>query len=68
MVEKETEDPAIVGVHESMAAIGIVGTVPWLLAMLGKIPGLAPGYARFTGWCHDQLQEKKEVSIPSLPA
>jgi hypothetical protein len=66
MVENETEHPAIKGVHESMMAIGVVGTVPWLLAMLGKIPGAAGGYARFTGWCHDQLQEKRMVThMPS---
>ena len=67
MVENETEHPAIKGVHESMMAIGVVGTVPWLLAMLGKIPGAAGGYARFTGWCHDQLQEKRKVTHMPVP-
>ncbi|OBS15711.1 hypothetical protein FPOA_13494 [Fusarium poae] len=61
MVESETEHPAIKGVHESMMAIGVLGTVPWLLSMLGKIPGAAGGYARFTRWCHEQLQEKRKI-------
>lgn len=61
MVENETEHSAIKGVHESMMAIGVFGTVPWLLSMLGKIPGAAGGYLRFTQWCHDQLQEKHQV-------
>ena len=60
IVESEAEHPAIMGVHESMMAIGVFGTVPWLLSMLGKIPGAAAGYSRFTGWCHDQLQEKDD--------
>ncbi|GKU14272.1 unnamed protein product, partial [Fusarium langsethiae] len=59
MVENETEHPAIKGVHESMMAIGVLGTVPWVLSMAGKIPGAAGGYARFTRWCHEQLQEKR---------
>ncbi|KAM0293758.1 hypothetical protein ACHAPM_011480 [Fusarium culmorum] len=61
MVEDETEHPAIKGVHESMMAIGVLGTVPWVLSMLGKIPGAAGGYARFTRWCHEQLQEKRKI-------
>lgn len=46
-----------------MMAIGVVGTVPWLLAMLGTIPGAAGGYARFTGWCHDQLLTHMPVPV-----
>ncbi|GKU12713.1 unnamed protein product [Fusarium langsethiae] len=61
MVENETEHPAIKGVHESMMAIGVLGTVPWVLSMAGKIPGAAGGYARFTRWCHEQLQEKRKI-------
>lgn len=63
MLEDEAEHPAIEGVHESMMAIGVVGTVPWLLAMLGKVPGAASGYVHFTTWCRDQLREKRRVRI-----
>lgn len=66
MVEREVEDPAIQGVHESMFAIGVFGTVPWLLSMLGKIPGAAGGYNKYTKWCHDELQEKRQVICFSL--
>ncbi|PTB64968.1 cytochrome P450 [Trichoderma citrinoviride] len=58
MLESETEHPAIKGVHESMLAIGVLGTVPWLLSMISKVPGAAAGFSRFTTWCHQQLQEK----------
>ncbi|CAG1974456.1 unnamed protein product [Fusarium graminearum] len=61
MLKGKTEHPAIKGVHESMMAIGVLGTVPWLLSMLGKIPGAAGGYTRFTRWCHEQLQETRKI-------
>ena len=61
MLESETKHPAIKGVHESMLAIGVLGTVPWLLSMISKVPGAAAGFSRFTTWCHQQLQEKRKV-------
>jgi hypothetical protein len=61
MLESESEHPAIKGVHESMLAIGVLGTVPWLLSMISKVPGAAAGFSRFTTWCHQQLQEKRKV-------
>ncbi|CAI6065999.1 unnamed protein product [Clonostachys chloroleuca] len=66
MVEREVEDPAIQGVHESMFAIGVFGTVPWLLSMLGKIPGAAGGYNKYTKWCHDELQEKRQILLSEM--
>ena len=66
MLEDETEHPAIQGIHQSMMAIGVLGTVPWLLSMLGKIPGAAGGYLRFTTWCHDQVKEKRMVVLSPL--
>ncbi|KAL6856827.1 cytochrome P450 [Trichoderma novae-zelandiae] len=61
MLESESEHPAIKGVHESMMAIGVLGTVPWLLSMISKVPGAAAGFSRFTTWCHQQLQEKRKI-------
>ncbi|KAL6883208.1 cytochrome P450 [Trichoderma longibrachiatum] len=61
MLESETEHPAIKGVHESMLAIGVLGTVPWLLSMISKVPGAAASFSRFTAWCHQQLQEKRQI-------
>ncbi|UKZ96333.1 uncharacterized protein TrAFT101_011130 [Trichoderma asperellum] len=61
MLESGSEHPAIKGVHESMLAIGVLGTAPWLLSMISKVPGAAAGFSRFTTWCHQQLQEKRKV-------
>lgn len=64
MLESGSEHPAIKGVHDSMLAIGVLGTVPWLLSMISKVPGAAAGFSRFTTWCHQQLQEKRKVRLP----
>ncbi|KAL7811419.1 cytochrome P450 [Trichoderma gracile] len=61
MLELEIEHPAIKGVHESMLAIGVLGTMPWLLSMISKVHGAAAGFSRFTAWCHQQLQEKRKI-------
>lgn len=61
MLELESEHLAIKGVHESMLAIGVLGTVPWLLSMISKVPGAAASFSRFTTWCHRELQKKREV-------
>lgn len=63
MLKSGEEHSAIRGVHDSMLAIGVLGTVPWLLSMLSKIPGAAGGYLKFTAWCHQQLQEKRRVRL-----
>lgn len=38
------EHPAIKGVHDHMAVLGVLGHVPWLLNVIGRIPGAAAGY------------------------
>ena len=45
-----------------MAAVGVLSTVPWLMSMLGKIPGATGSYARFADWCAQELQAKRAVS------
>lgn len=61
MLESESEHPAIKGVHDSMLAIGVLGTTPWLLSMISKVPGVATGLSQFRAWCHQQLQEKRKA-------
>ncbi|KAL7784098.1 cytochrome P450 [Trichoderma ceciliae] len=60
LLKSTNEHPAIQGVHESMFFIGVVGTVPWLLYMIGKIPGLT-SYNRFYMWCNQQLEDKRKA-------
>ncbi|KAM0207466.1 hypothetical protein ACHAPQ_011884 [Fusarium lateritium] len=44
-----------------MTAVGVLGTFPWLMSMLSKIPGATGTYARFTDWCGKELQAKRTV-------
>ncbi|KAH6603186.1 cytochrome p450 [Trichoderma cornu-damae] len=60
MLKSTSEHPALQGVRESMFFIGVIGTVPWLLYMVGKIPGMT-SYNRFYIWCNQQLKAKRTL-------
>ncbi|KAF2845119.1 cytochrome P450 [Plenodomus tracheiphilus IPT5] len=55
------EHSAIKGVHSHMSMLGIMSTVPWLLNILGSIPGAAAGYAEFFSFCAGQIREKHKT-------
>lgn len=55
--------PAIQGVHDHMAILGILGHVPWFLNLLSRIPGAASGYSSFFKWCGDEIERKQKVCI-----
>lgn len=57
------EHPAIKGVHAHMTMLGIMSTVPWLLNVLGSIPGAAAGYSDFFSFCAGQIREKHKVCV-----
>lgn len=57
-----TEHPAIKGVHDHMAVLGVLSNVPWLLNLLGCIPGATAGYAGFFNWCASEMKAKQKVS------
>ncbi|KAB8275495.1 cytochrome P450 [Aspergillus minisclerotigenes] len=56
--------PVISAVRDHMRVIAVVSHLPWLLNMLGKIPGAAAGYQGFFKWCTDQVETKRKVSSP----
>jgi hypothetical protein len=60
------EHAAIKGVHSHMTMLGIMSTVPWLLNVLGSIPGAAAGYSDFFSFCAGQIREKHKVSASFL--
>lgn len=62
MLESASKHPAIQGIHDITTFTGILGKVPWLIYMIGSIPGLT-SYNRFNIWCHDQLKEKRKASL-----
>ncbi|KAJ3544539.1 hypothetical protein NM208_g2999 [Fusarium decemcellulare] len=61
MLNSGKKHPAIEGLHDNMAAVGVLGTVPWLMSMLSKIPGATGSYSRFTDWCGRELQAKRAI-------
>ncbi|KAL1962758.1 hypothetical protein VTN77DRAFT_9212 [Rasamsonia byssochlamydoides] len=58
-LEDAAEHSAIKGLHDQMSAIGILSAVPWLLSLLGSIPGLSGSYGLFMNYCAQQVEEKK---------
>ncbi|GMG41861.1 unnamed protein product [Aspergillus oryzae var. brunneus] len=56
--------PAISAIRDHMRVIAVVSHLPWLLNMLGKIPGAAAGYQGFFKWCTDQVETKRKVLSP----
>lgn len=35
--------------------------VPWLLNLLGCVPGATAGYSKFFKWCADEMESKKKT-------
>lgn len=62
MLKSGREHDAIRGVHASMSAISILGTVPWLMSIVSKIPGATGAYLDFIDWCGQELKAKRAVS------
>lgn len=56
------EHPVIEGVHDSMAIIGFLSAVPWLLKMLADIPGAAGKLQILKDYCRNQVVIKEKVS------
>lgn len=60
-LEAAKEHSAIKGLHDQMAALGLLAHIPWFLSLLGSIPGLSGSYGLFIDYCHKQVKEKVEV-------
>ncbi|RFU30754.1 hypothetical protein B7463_g5576, partial [Scytalidium lignicola] len=59
-LESGTEHAAIKGVHDHMEVLGILSHVPWLLNILGCIPGATAGYTGFFSWCAAEIKSKQK--------
>jgi cytochrome P450 len=47
-----------------MSILGVFQTLPWLMNILGSIPGAASSFAGFFDFCAEQMQEKKDEYSP----
>lgn len=57
------EHPASKAVHDHLAILGVMQTVPWLLNLLSIIPGAAAGFSEFFSVCEQEMAEKERVRI-----
>ncbi|OCL07514.1 putative benzoate 4-monooxygenase cytochrome P450, partial [Glonium stellatum] len=55
------EHPAIRAVHEHIAFLGVMSNIPWLLNLIGSMPGASAGYSGFFNWCANELEEKQKT-------
>lgn len=60
------EHAAIKGIHDHMAILGVLSHVPWLLNILGSIPGATAAYSGFFKWCADEIESKQKVGISDV--
>ncbi|KAL4910296.1 hypothetical protein BDW74DRAFT_186367 [Aspergillus multicolor] len=62
------EHPGIKAVHDHMAILGVMGHIPWLLNIIGHLPGATSAMAEFFSWCEDEIVQKfKNWDINSPP-
>ncbi|KAJ5546438.1 hypothetical protein N7494_004023 [Penicillium frequentans] len=54
------EHPRIKAIHDHMAILGILIHVPWLMNLVGRIPGAANSFAGFFKWCEDEVVQKQK--------
>ena len=60
MVDTGVEHEAIAALHGQMTAVGVGGTVPWLLSIFSHLP-ISGGFGIFMKFCVDQLDKKISV-------
>ncbi|KAF7596101.1 hypothetical protein BBP40_003363 [Aspergillus hancockii] len=62
------EHPAIKGIHDHMHVLGVLSHVPWLLNMMGRIPGATAGYSGFFKWFLEQRSIHPRYCLLALKA
>ncbi|PYH85341.1 cytochrome P450 [Aspergillus uvarum CBS 121591] len=55
------EHPAIKGIHDHMAVLGVLGHVPWFLNLASRFPGATAAYSGFFKWCGDEIERKQKI-------
>ena len=55
------EHPGISQIHKHMSIYGVTQTLPWLMHLLGAIPGAASGFFEFFDFCEGQMEEQRKV-------
>ncbi|EKG18424.1 Cytochrome P450 [Macrophomina phaseolina MS6] len=55
------QSPAIDALRSAMRALGVLFPVPWLINILGHIPGAEGGLQPFAQYCRDVVAEKRKA-------
>jgi hypothetical protein len=66
MIDKLEVHDSVKNLIPAMWMLGVVGQVPWLVALLMRTPGAARTFNGFTAWCKTQMDEKIRVR-PTTP-
>lgn len=70
MVDTGMEHEVMTALHGQMIAVGVLGTVPWLLSSLSKLP-ITGGFDVFIKFCIEHLDQKikarDNIGVFSLP-
>lgn len=61
------EHSAIKPIHEHIKIIGVLSPIPWLMNILGSIPGAANTYLEIFNFCSDEIRAKQKVCMNSTP-
>ncbi|KAH8806836.1 cytochrome P450, partial [Flagelloscypha sp. PMI_526] len=66
-IETGVGHPVLLGLHETLKYIGLLGYVPWFMRMLVVTMSYLSGYNAFLDYSKSQLIKKEEVNRSSQP-
>jgi hypothetical protein len=65
MLRSGKEHFVIQMLREAMGEGAMLNPIPWLVNVLLRCPFIPQKQSHFIGWCKQQAEERKKVSIPS---
>lgn len=65
-LDNSAEHHAIAAMHAQMDMTALVTPIPWIMYVLGCIPGMKTPLDLFTDYCASQMNERRAVSIHDL--
>lgn len=61
------EHSAIKPIHEHIKVFGVLSPIPWLMNVLGSIPGAANIYTEIFDICANEIRAKQKVCTMTAP-
>ncbi|KAI1660589.1 cytochrome P450 [Daldinia decipiens] len=67
-VSSGTNHPAIQSIRDHMHILGVLSHIPWLLNIVGRIPGASKSYRPLFSYCQSQVEKKREgIDLEKYP-